>query len=186
MTDATATETEQVEASCVRVGDVLDFYGDPYRVAHVSTSIKRDTVAIRFSGGVNQGDPYHYHLSTLLTRRRDGSASEEITSPFATTPARMTYLIRTNHRLAKFLRRAERYGWTFRPSAVAADTIIVSVAPEESDRDHFVLYPRGKGRGSTLSVYDGRRDHEFSPIPQRTALAFMLEERHDATEASDV
>lgn len=90
-----------------------------------------------------------------------------------TTEARLEHLIATNHRLRSFLSRVSRHGWKPYPSRSAWDCIIVAPREDYSDDDHFVLYPSGEGRRSSLQVYDGRRGREFAPIAARNACAWI-------------
>lgn len=95
-----------------------------------------------------------------------------ITGPDATTPERLRYLLGVNARLSRFVVRARFHGWEVEPSTVAPDTIVVRPADREVG-DHFVLYPTGRGRTSSLRVYDGRDGYDFAPLPTRDALHYI-------------
>lgn len=100
-----------------------------------------------------------------------------LSGPDETTPERVLYWLGSNARFRKFVKRAEALGWMVEGSTVARDCIVVR---HPRTRDHFVLYPSGIRSTASLRVYDGRDGYEFSPVPARTALAFISEHRQEA------
>lgn len=92
-----------------------------------------------------------------------------------TSPDRLRYLISVNHRLRRFAAGVRRHGWDLYPSEAADDCIIVAPTATYWGGDHFVLYPSGAGQTSALSVYDGRNYREFSPVPARSARAWIAD-----------
>lgn len=95
----------------------------------------------------------------------------EIRGDGGTSRERFLYLQGSNRRLARFITGARVHGWEAEPSTVAPDCILVR-GPRD---DHFVLYPAGYKQTASLTVYDGRDGHEFSPISARAARAFIAD-----------